>query len=419
MKKVVSKISGLAQHPFIKGSAIMLGGTMIANVVAYLYHLVLGRILGPVGYGELAALLSIFYILNSPSVVVQNILVKFFSQLKAQKEYGQAKRLFLQITRSVIVVEVALLIVLLPFVSMVARFLHITDHINLIWLYGMFAAFLLSIINLSVLQAFQLFLPLTVVNTISGVLRLILGAAGGVFGVGLALVGNVLASIVGYIATFVSLKQLLAQKEKALVMSPMSALYYSVPTFIAIFSITALYSQDVVLVKHFFSAQEAGIYSSLSVLGKIIFFASSFLGAVAFPMLAERQELGKPYGKMVFLTLVAVAFISFSITLVYFLFPQLVVGMLFGDAFMHASGYLWSFGLFISLFTLSYLLTTMYIALGKTGVWVLALCAAVIQAIVIATNHTSLSVVIWNNTIISGGLFVALLLYYPYATKRP
>jgi len=99
MKRAFSYLSHYAAHPFVKGSAIMFGGTMIANVLAYLYHLVVGRILGPVGYGELAALISIFYILNSPSIVVQNILVKFFSQLKAKRDYGQAKRLFLRITR--------------------------------------------------------------------------------------------------------------------------------------------------------------------------------------------------------------------------------------------------------------------------------------------------------------------------------
>ena len=97
MKKILA-------HPFIKGSAIMFGGTMVTNVLAYLYHLVVGRILGPVGYGELAALLSIFYILNSPSIVIQNILVKFFSQLKAKQDLGQAKRLFLRITRYLLLI---------------------------------------------------------------------------------------------------------------------------------------------------------------------------------------------------------------------------------------------------------------------------------------------------------------------------
>jgi len=391
---------------------------MIANILAYLYHLVVGRILGPVGYGELAALISIFYILNAPSAVVQNILVKFFSGLKAKQDYGQAKRLFLRITRLLIIIQVVLFVLLLPFVTMIGEFLHITDNINLIWLYFMFAMFLFTVINISVLQAFQQFFAMTIINGLGGILRLALGAGGAIFGVGWALFGNVLAAIVGYFATFIPLRKLLAEKEKTIIISPMSALYYSVPACIAVICITALYSQDVILVKHFFSAEEAGIYSSLSVLGKIIFFASASFGAVAFPMLAEYREVDKPYGKIVGMTLIIAGLISFTITLLYFLFPQFIVSMLFGNGFTQASMYLGVFGLFISFFTLSYLLTTMYLALGKTGVWVLVAISEVLQVITIVMRHDSLSIVIHNNAYIAGGLFVALLLYYPYAIRR-
>lgn len=411
MKKILA-------HPFVKGSAIMLSGTMVANILAYVYHLVMGRMLGPVGYGELAALISIFYVLNAPSSVVQNILVKFFSGLKAKHDYGQAKRLFLRITRLLIIIQIALFVLLLPFVTMVGEFLHIADNINLIWLYLMFAMFLFTVINISVLQAFQQFFAITVINAIGGVLRLALGAIGAIFGVGWALFGNVVAAIVGYLATFIPLKTLLAEKEKIITISPISALYYSVPACIAVICITALYSQDVVLVKHFFSPEDAGIYSSLSVLGKIIFFASSALGAVAFPILAEYREVGKPYGKIVAMALGTVAIISFSITALYFLFPQFVVSMLFGQGFVQAGTYLGTFGLFISFFTLSYLLTTMYLAIGKTNIWFIVAASAIAQIALISLYHDSLADVIRNNAYLAGGLFVALLLYYPYATRR-
>ena len=411
-------MKGILAHPFIKGSAVMFAGTMLANVLAYFYHLVVGRMLGPAGDGELAAILSIFYILNSPSIVIQNILVRFFSQLKAKKDFGQAKRLFLRITRLISIALILLGVILLPFVSGIASFLQIADRMYLVWLYLMFASFVFGIVNVSVLQAFQQFAAIALINPLSGVLRLGLGTVGAFFGVGWTLVSGVVAGFMGYAAMFFPLKGLLAQKERTITLSPVSTLYYSIPTFIAVFTITALYSQDVVLVKHFFGAEEAGIYSSLSVLGKIIFFASSSLGVVAFPMLAERKELKKPYGSIVAVSLLGVAAVSFGITLFYFLFPSFVVSMLFGSAFAKAGGLLAAFGLFISFFTLSYLFTSMYLALGKTGVWVFTALAAIAQALAITVSHATLSAVIWNNTLIAGGLFATLLLYYPYATRR-
>lgn len=415
MKQIFSFIARYKAHPFVKGSAIMFGGTMITNVLAYVYHLVVGRMLGPVGYGELAALLSIFYILNSPSIVIQNILVKFFSQLKAKGDFGQAKRLFVRITRLVLITEVILLVIIVPFVSRIASFLKISEQLYLLWLYLMFASFLVSIVNISVLQAFQLFSAIAVIGPLGAALRLVFGAVGALFGVGWTLISGVVAGFAGYAATFFPLKQLLSHKERTITLSPAGALYYSIPTFVAVFAITALYSQDVVLVKHFFGAEEAGIYSSLSVLGKIIFFASSAFGAVAFPMLAELKELGKPYGKIIIVSLAGVAAISLGITLFYFLFPSLTVTVLFGPAFGAAGRLLAPFGLFISFFTLSYLFTNMYLALGKTEVWIFTALAAVGQAAAITINHSSLSAVIWNNTLVAFGLFIALLLYYPYA----
>jgi O-antigen/teichoic acid export membrane protein len=418
MKRLISKVRGYAGNPLIKNSAIMFAGTMGANVIAYLYHLVIGRILGPVGYGELAALISIYYILNAPSAILQNILVKFFSQLKAKEENGQAKRLFSTITKYIGIFAIVTILVLIPLSSMAAAFLNIKEPIYLIWLYLTFISYLFSVVSISMLQAYQQFISMAVVSNGSGALRLILGVAGSFFGVGWTLLSGVISNIAGYVMTLIPLRNKLAHAEKKLSISTSAALYYSIPAFIAVSAMTALYSQDVVLVKHFFNAQSAGIYSSLSVLGKIIFFASSSIGLVAFPTLAERIELKKSYDNIVYLSLLIVAAVSFGLTAIYYMFPTVVVNLLFGKAFMSASIYLGPFGLFISFYTLANLFITMYLALGKTNVWVVTAIGAFSQMIVINMYHNDLMTVIRNNTIIVGGLFILLLLYYPYAKRK-
>ena len=391
---------------------------MGANVLGYAYHLVVGRMLGPVGYGELAALISIFYIINAPATVLLNIMVKFFSQLKAKGEYGEAKQLFIVISKFLVIFGIIGFVLLFPFTGILASYLNIKEPLYLVWLYLTFATFLFSIVISSVLQAFQRFFSLAVLQNISGVLRLFFGFIGASFGVGWTLLLGVVTNLVAYFIGLMTLRSLLSYKEKKITISAASALYYSIPTFIALFSMTALYSQDVVLVKHFFTAETAGIYSSLSVLGKIIFFASSSIGFVAFPILAERKELGKAYDRIVVLSLGAVAVMSFGLTIGYYLFPSLVVNLLFGKAFLSAGSYLGPFGLFISFYTLANLFITMYLALGKTTVWIFAVVAALLQTWIMNMVHTDLSVVIRNNTFIAGGLFILLLLYYPYARRK-
>ena len=72
---------------------------MTANIGSYIYHLLMGRLLGPAGYGEFSSLLSILYIFTVPLIVGQTVLVKFISGFKAHGEIGQAKSLFINVTK--------------------------------------------------------------------------------------------------------------------------------------------------------------------------------------------------------------------------------------------------------------------------------------------------------------------------------
>lgn len=411
MKKILT-------HPLFKGSAIVFGGAMINNILAYAYHLVVGRILGPAQYGELAALISIFYILNAPSNVLQSVLVKFFSTLKAKNDMRQAKRLYVVVLKYSALMIGIVFIILIPCIPFIAGFLKVTTHAYIIWLYMIFALFVFGVINTSVFQAFQLFGKMTLIANIGSVARLIGGAVGAFFGVGWTLVASVASGLFTYGISLLPLKFLLTRKSKPLQLSTKDALIYSIPTLIAITAITAIYSQDVILVKHFFSPRAAGLYSSLSVLGKIIFFASSAICTVTFPILAERNALNRQYGKIVAVSLLGVGGISFGLTGIYYLFPDLVIHMLFGEAFGAASPLLAGFGLFISFFSLSYLLTMMYLALGKTRVWIIVAAAAILQIVLISMQHSTLVEVIGSNIAVSVGLFASLLLYYPYAIRQ-
>jgi len=126
VRKIIHKISS---HSFLKNTVIVMGGSVIGNALAYFYHLAVGRILGPSQYGELGALLSIFYILNVPSGVVQTGLTKYFSILNARQAHGEAKTLLI---RSFMVLSACGLlgfIILIPFLHIFAAFLpHTVFH---------------------------------------------------------------------------------------------------------------------------------------------------------------------------------------------------------------------------------------------------------------------------------------------------
>ena len=141
MKRFFIKAKSTFGNVFLRGSIVLFAGSMLTNVLAYAYHLSLGRIMGPEQYGELAALLSIFYIINSPSVVIQTILVKFFTVFYAKKQYGKSKQLFIHLVKLSVSVLVVGGLVLLPLSSFVSSFLKLQSPISIVFLYCIFAVF--------------------------------------------------------------------------------------------------------------------------------------------------------------------------------------------------------------------------------------------------------------------------------------
>ncbi len=409
----MQRIKKFISHPLLRHSAIVFAGSTGANIAAWLYHLFIGRILGTESYGELAALLSLFYIFNVPSSVLQTVLVKFFSVMKARNDYGQAKSLFILTTKKILIFEAIGLILIFPLSKLVSSFLNISSSINVIWLYLIFATFIISIANGSAMQGFQLFSAFSILTVIGTMLRLVFGIAFAFYGVGWTLISNIFSNIVGYILSFIPLRFLIKQKEEPITINRRDAFGFSIPAFFTTLGTTLLFSQDVLLVKHFFTSHEAGIYASLSVLGKVIFYASASISFVLFPILSERKETGKPHTHLVVIGMSLIGSMCLALTLLYFFFPQYVV-LTFGKGFFGAAPYLGPFAIFISFFSLSSILINTLLALDKVYVWVFAILASFLQIVLINFFHDTIYQVINVNIAISVALFLSLLIYYVY-----
>lgn len=406
-------IKNIISHPLMKNSVVVFAGSMGANIAGWLYHLIVGRILGTESYGELAALLSLFYIFNVPSNVLQTVLVKFFSIMKAKEERGQAKLLIRVGTMRILLFEAIGLVIILVIASNIASFLHIESSLNIIWLYLVLATYMISIINGSAIQGFQLFTAFSVLNTAGMFIRLIFGILFAFFGVGWTLIGNVLSNILNYGLTFIPLRKLARLSEKPLTINRKSALGFSVPAFMTTLGVTLLFSQDVLLVKHFFTSHDAGIYASLSILGKVIFFATGTISFVLFPVLSEARASGTSHTHYVRFGLFVIGSMCLALTVLYYLFPNYVI-LAFGPAFSQATPYLGSFALFISFFSLASVMMNILLAIDKMAVWIFTLTASLTQLILINIFHGAIITIININIAISVALFFSLLLYYAY-----
>lgn len=418
MKKIIDSVSHIMTHPLARGSAIVLVGSTLANIGAYAYHLIVGRMLGPVSYGELASLFSFSYILNVPSSVLQTVLTRYISEFHASHEYGKAKHMSITVLKWLAICICIGAVIIIPFVGLLAGFLHIKQPISVFYMYLTSAIWLLTVVQASLMQGSQLFTAAMVFMNMTTVLRLIGGAVGAVFGVVETVLAGVVTGFIGFITYFFPLGFIYKAKSQVTGIEKNEFISYSTPSFITLLGITSLYSTDIMLAKHYLPPLEAGYYAALSVMGKVVYFASSSVSYVLFPVIAARTKQKNDSKQLVYFALYAVTLVSFCITAGYFLFPTLALKLLFGTSYYPAAPYVGWIGVFLSVYSLCYVLVMALLGRNATVVWKFVALAAIGQIVIIGWFHSGISQIITGNVIVVTCLFACLLVYYRHAVKN-
>lgn len=414
MRTVQKGILFLLKNQLVAGSAILFFGNMGANFGNYLFHLLTGRMLGPLGYGVLASLISLTYLLNIPVGALSLVIVKYVSALRGKRELGKISYFYSWLNKKLWLfgsVGFFLLVLASPFL---ASFLHLASPLLVILvitssLIGVYLA-----VNTAILQGFLRFGLMSVLGVIQVALKLSLAVL--LIYLGYQVLGAVTAIFASYLLalalTSFFVSRLLRGAEKKDSVADLGISKYALPVFFSTLAFVSLYTLDVVLVRHFLTAQEAGFYAALSTLGKIIFFAANPVVMVMFPMVSERHANGKSYFDFFYLSLGLAFLICLGISVIYFLFPQLMINFLYGREYFPAAPYLGLFAVFLSLYTFNFLLTNFYLSIKKTKVVFLPMTAALIQAILISFWHRDIGQVVWISIGVLGLLLVGLVMYH-------
>lgn len=397
------------KHPLFSGSAIMIVGSTIANAINYLYHLILGRLLGPSSYGELVSLISLSGLLAVLPASISLVVVKYVSASKTERD---KTALISWLKIKILKFTFVFFILLVLMTPLIKSFLHINNPSYIVAVAITFLFSLPALYNRSILQGLLKFKAATIsilfengTRFITSILLVYLG-----YQVGGAMTGLVISVVVGWYLTKRYLKSYVWKNPK-LSLDIKSMVFYTVPVLVQSVALTSLYSSDLILVKHFFSSYDAGIYAALSTLGKIILFGAGPISAVMFPIVAQRHSKGKGYRKIMILSFLATFIFAISILTVYLLFPQFAINLLYGAAYLESANLLIWFGIFITLFTLSSLIISFHLSVGRTTVVFLPALASIAQILAIWFYHGDLFTVIIISISITALLLSLLLIY--------
>jgi O-antigen/teichoic acid export membrane protein len=280
---------------------------------------------------------------------------------------------------------------------------------------------LFNAVNSSFFQGLQNFICIGVLGLLSPILKIIISV--GLIFIGLNLNGALLgvASSLGLIflvGSLILLRQLPNSDIKITFKIKNTSIKQAYPVLFATIATAAMTQLDMVLVNWYFPAREAGLYAAASVLGKAILYLPGGLIVILFPVVSELKARGQG-GSRIFRQAVIATFICCSaISLIYFLFGDEIIQLLYGDSYSGAGEILKWYGFAILPMALVLVAEHYLIAKGQVLFAWLFLAIAPLQILAISLWHTQ----IWMILAIMG-IFGALVLFigyiYMYLNGRP
>jgi O-antigen/teichoic acid export membrane protein len=414
LDKEIALVKKLFTTRLGQGGLVMVGGSFIVGFISFLLNPVMGILLGPHLYGELIAILSLQLIFSVPALTLNTVLIKASARYQAKGEIEKVGQLFVEITQKLFLSSVVVVLLFWLGRDILAAFLQVEDS-NLIVLLGILTMVVFFFTaNGAILQGLLKFEIYTLSTLLNSILRVLL-AVGLVylgFGVGGALGGLVLALLVSYFVGYLALKRYIKTGGRTDWRELMRA---TIPAFVALLGLTLLNNLDVVLVKHFFTPQEAGFYGAAVITSRVIIFASLPITQVVFPVITQRYEAKRAFHHLVQYALGITAMIGVGVSVFYLLFPELVLRVFFFGRsleFAGAAPLLASMGLFVTFYSVNTLFIYLFLSLHKVKFALAPLLAGLVQGLIIWQNHTSLSAVVAINIGVNLVLCAVLFLYY-------
>lgn len=409
-------IEFLTNHPLFSSSLIMILGSNLTNFINYFYHFIMARVLTPASYGDLAALISLLGLVGLIPGSLSLVIVKYVSSAKSKEGIT---RLVHWMNHKVLMLGVIIFAILILSSSTISRFIKIENQYLIILIGISFIFVLPTTLNRSVLQGLLRFKHIIVSILLENTTKLLLGVLLVYIGYSVdgAIFGLVLAIIIGWIITRFFIRDYYIETGGIVNVKPL--LLFSIPVLVQSFSLTSLYSTDLMLVKHFFSAHDAGLYAAVSKMGQIIFFGTGSIGAVMFPLISKKQSQGKNYYDIFIYSLSLTAVLSLAILLFYYVAPDLAVNLLLGASYLEAKNLLFIMGVYMSLFAVSFLFVSFNLSIGRSKVVILPALAAIIQIIGILLFHNTLNTIIIVSILVDCLMLIGLILYslLDYAKK--
>lgn len=391
---------------------------LLVNGGNYLYNLILGRMLGPEAFSDAAILITLLLILSFVGMTFQIVTAKYAVLFEESSLLVFIKL----ITKYASIIGVLFGLAIIIFHQELQAAFHTkTAAMFYIFGFGIPLYFMMSV-NRGLYQGQNVLNKLATTYQTEMASRLLLTLAG------LLLLPNVASSIIvalGILFSFV-FGVLPFQKTILKGLTTPSKITIDTNSIRNFFLLTAFYeltqiiinNSDIILVKHFFDSKDAGLYASLALIGRVVYFVAWMFVMLLLPKVIQMKKdnqdtlpiLMKYVGYIVLLSTLIVAFTA--------LFPEFVVGIMFGQEYLSISFLLWKYALATSLFAVANIFAYYYLSLDQYLPVVVSAILGSTQIALIIAYHNSLEQVVHMQIIAMIVLLFFQLCYFFYKNKK-
>ena len=384
---------------------------ILVNAGNYMINLVLGRFLGPEAFAEASVIATIVLMLSFIAVGIQLASAKFSaSENEALLRNKTTNWLKDKVTKASLILSLSML-VLCPWIQ---QYLHFDSMIPLV----VIALGLPLFFNLSVkrgwLQGTDQFSRLAWTYVLEMFLRVIVTFAAIVAALYLFDSYTTLAVSVGFLASFLVAFFFKLEKAEAKVSKIQKTSIIKFIGIIGLYELSQIVinNSDVIMTKHFFDAKEAGLYAAIALIGRVVYFGTWTIVTLLFPKVIQRERDGLPHSRLFWNALAIVGGIGSLIVAGCFIFPELIINILFGSEYIIAADLLWIYAVSTTLFACANVFAYYHLSLNNYLPVAITMIAGFLQLFLINLYHDSLLQIIQVQLILMGMLLIVMTFYH-------
>lgn len=408
----MTKLKSLLTAYTLGPSSFLILSMMVSNGINLAFNAYLGRVSNFEQFGLIALVNTILYVVNIIFSAVSATVNHRVAYITARSGTAAGSLFFTKLMKSSVKTAIGLTLVWLVAVPVMMEYFHVSQSTLFLTftpliLLGLFSAIAKGYIHGRFLFTWTavFFLTESVVKLGAAVLlQTSTHATLTYLSIPLSVIVSSLVSIV------VALRKQSAVKAGTHSYSFMYRFF--IATIITGLATNAFLTFDVLLVKHYLSATQAGEYAFLSLVGKMIFFLGSLFQTFMIPFVSRDEGAHRDPNKNFYIIFALTALMTALGVLAIGPFGSITLPILFGNKVFAIAQYRTVYALAIASFTVANTITMYHLTRHHYSFSALSLIATAFMLLGISNHHSSMTEIISVVNSTSVGFLIASVLLH-------